>query len=262
MVKSAILMMLSVLVSGATILPYQQQKSLAVVNSKQAVYYETIGKDYDILLMEQKMEEAQELIKLQELELQKQLELEQKQAEIDYVISENHRKENVWFDPYNLLSSSNITADELYRTLSAFNDGALAKFAWVLVDVENIYGINSFFMAGLIAQESGWVTSYRAIYQNNLTGHAVYNSNAEGTYFNSQEESIYNTAKLLYHNYLSQDGCNYYGTSIWNVNTDYCLTEDSSATDYMWAENITSIANSFVNYYHNEIKELLEVPSL
>ena len=168
-----------------------------------------------------------------------------KQAENDSIIADNNRKNNATFNAYDVTQVTGLTANELYQTLSGFKKGVLAKFAWVLKDCEDIYGINAFFLAALIAQESGWVTSYRAIHQNNLTGHAVYNNAAAGTTFNSQEESIYNTAKLLRNNYLTKGGSNYHGTSIWNVNTDYCLTLDSSATDYNWSTNISSIANDF-----------------
>lgn len=183
-----------------------------------------------------------------------------KQIEIDNIIADNNRKDNVTFNQYNVLEPTGLTAIELYNTLIGINNGVLAEFAWTLQECEEIYGINAFFLAGIIAHESGWVTSDRALYQNNLTGHAVYDSGATGTYFNSQDESIYNTAKLLYNNYLLPSGNNYHGESVRAVNKDYCLTEDRTATDYIWSDSIISIANNFNSYYHNNVKKLKDVP--
>ena len=263
MIKNTIAMMLAIVLSGSTIVR-------ATTNNTDAGEYalRTINTASTNIATTSLQTNSQKLIDLTttmhialEQERQRVEELIAiKQAEIDSVIAENSRKNNATFNAYDVTQVTGLTANELYQTLSGFKNGVLAKFAWVLKDCEDIYGINAFFLAALIAQESGWVTSDRALYQNNLTGHAVYNNAAAGTTFNSQEESIYNTAKLLRNNYLTQGGSNYHGTSIWNVNTDYCLTQDSSSTDYNWSSNISSIANDFNRYYHNNIKTLIDVP--
>lgn len=46
--------------------------------------------------------------------------------------------------------------------------------ASAFVEAEKKYGVNAFFMAGIVALESGFATSRRAIEDNNLTGYEVY----------------------------------------------------------------------------------------
>lgn len=263
MIKNAILMMLTIIISGTitSTTPVKEEELAAATLSRTVEIPEIesnrdkLEKAYIAALEEQEAIARTEALRQEKLR-------QQKQAEIDYIVSENRRKENVSFNPYDLTVTSGVTGEELYNTLLAFSEGSLAEYAWTFADVEAVYGINAFFMIGIVAEESGWGKSDRAIYQNNLTGHAVYNSYAEGSYFNSPEESIYNTANLLLNEYLTPGGHSYYGQSIWNVNTDYCLTEDSSATDTNWAIKISSIANDLVHYYHNNVKQLEEVPVL
>lgn len=163
---------------------------------------------------------------------------------------EEHRRASVGFDPYNLLSPSNIAVHELETVLYNVTNGhGLAPYASYFVECEQYYGINAIFMASLAAQESGW-GRYAAGNGTNLTGHGVYNSTYEGTVFGGIRENLLSTAELLLNNYLTPGGPNYYGSSIWQVNTDYCLTEDSSTTDTRWAEKITSIAYKLSNTYH------------
>lgn len=259
MIKNTIAMMLAIVLSGSTIIG-ASMNNVSETTSVDAV--KEINENLSLQTNSQKLIDLTATMHIAlEQERQRVEELIAiKQAEIDTIIEDNNRKNNATFNAYNVTQVTGLTANELYETLSGFKNGVLAEFSWALKDCEDMYSINAFFLAALIAQESGWVTSYRALYQNNLTGHAVYNNAAAGTTFNSQEESIYNTAKLLRNNYLTKGGPNYNGTSIWNVNTDYCLTQDSSATDYNWSTNISSIANDFNRYYHNNIKTLAEVP--
>lgn len=185
-----------------------------------------------------------------------------KQAEIDSINSSNSRKNNVTFNLYDVTQLSGITGEELYNVLINFNGGLLAEFAWVFVDCEKIYNVNAFFIAALVAHESGWGKSDRTNYQNNLTGYAVYSDSAEGTTFSSKEECIYETAKLLRRYYLNSDGLYYNGLSVRGVNTKYCLSKDRKTTDYNWSDNISSIANDFNQYYHDNVKRLVKVPTM
>lgn len=200
--------------------------------------------------------------KLQEERNNLEKEKATKEAEVKHIKEENSRKNNVTFNPDDVTQITGLTANELYEVLSGFKKGALANYAWTIHDCEKQYHINAFFLAGLIAQESGWASSYRAINQNNLTGHAVYNNQAQGTYFDSQDDCIYSTAEMLHDNYLTPHGKNYNGKSIWNVNSNYCFYLDGSAPDYTWSDNISSIATKFNNYYHNHIKKLDKVPTV
>lgn len=172
------------------------------------------------------------------------------------IAAENNRKNNVHFDPYDLSSLSGISATELYEVLNYFNGGSLSQLAWAFVEAEQCYGVNALFMTALVAQESGWGTSYRAQYQNNMTGHAVYNSNAEGTTFSSKDESVLLTAEMLQNNYLTPGGRQYKGLSIWNVNSSYCFNEAGTEPDYHWSDNISAIAYQLNETYHGLVKVL------
>lgn len=172
---------------------------------------------------------------------------------------ENNRKENIVYNPMDITEVSGISANELYDTLININNGKLAKYAWTFKECEDLYGINAFFLVGLVAQESGWDTSNRANYQNNLTGYAVYNNQSKGMSFNSKEDSIYKTAKLLKDNYLTFGSKYYTGKSIWNINTNYCWYEDGSGPNYSWSDYINQIANKCINYYHSNIKQLDDI---
>lgn len=172
---------------------------------------------------------------------------------------ENNRKENIVYNPMDITEVSGISANELYKVLININNGKLAKYAWTFKECEDLYGINAFFLVGLVAQESGWDTSNRANYQNNLTGYAVYNNQSKGISFNSKEDSIYKTAKLLKDNYLTLGSKYYTGKSIWNINTNYCWYEDGSGPNYSWSDYIDQIANKCINYYHSNIKQLDDI---
>lgn len=253
--KQNIIALMIAMALGGTMTTADSEAALKTSGEISKIEIQTMGERFVDVTHEINSRLDEERIRIQE-------QINIKQDEIDSVIAENNRRDNVTFNSYNVLEPTGLTAIELYNTLAGVNNGALADFAWALQECEEVYSINAFFLAGIIAHESAWVTSDRAIYQNNLTGHAVYNNAARGTYFNSQEESIYNTARLLYNNYLLPSGSNYHGVSVEAVNTDYCLTQDSTATDYGWSANIISIANSFNNYYHKNIKKFKDVPEM
>ena len=179
--------------------------------------------------------------------------------ELEAINRENNRKNNVYYNSMDITEISNISANELYNTLININNGKLAKYAWTFKKCEDLYGINAFFLVGLVAQESGWDTSNRANYQNNLTGYAVYNNQSKGMSFDSKEDSIYETAKLLKDNYLTFGSKYYTGKSIWNINSNYCWYEDGNNPNYSWSDYINQIANKCINYYHNNIKQLDDI---
>lgn len=178
---------------------------------------------------------------------------------IEDVKKENIRQENVVFDSDNVGIISNINEEELEKTLSAFRHGALVDLVPALIEAEREYKVNVFFLTALIAHESDWGQSNRAINQNNLGGYEVYTPDSEGANFSSRESSVYSIAKLLRNNYLNQNGSNHHGVAVEDINVDYCLYPDGSETDYHWTEDITKIANSFVNYYHNNVKNIEEI---
>lgn len=158
----------------------------------------------------------------------------------------------VSFNSHNITISSGSTIEHMRRALKGTG---LYDDAQSFVDAETLYGVNAFFLAALAAQESSWGTSSRAISQNNLTGHAVYDSNAKGSYFNSRYESVLNTAHLIKEEYLTPGGSSYNGLSVVDVNKRYCFLEDRVTIDYNWSSKITQIAEDLV-YKANDFKRL------
>lgn len=160
-----------------------------------------------------------------------------KQAEI----AETNRKNNVGYNYYNLLEPSGITHSEMYEILAGTG---MEDVSWTIVQCEIDFGINAIVLASLIAEESGWGNSPRAIYQNNLSGYAVYSDCSEGANFPTRDDSVVATARLLKYDYLSQNGKYYNGTSLDSVNVLYSANPN-------WASNISSICNTLVDKYKN-----------
>ena len=153
-----------------------------------------------------------------------------------------------YFNEYDLTQRSYASIVHMKKALK---DTELQCAASSFVEAEETYGVNAYFLAGIAALESSWGTSSRAVYQNNLTGHAVYNNSATGTYFSSWHESIMTTAKMLKENYLSYDGIHYNGLSTVDVNKKYCFLQDGITIDYNWSSSVNSIAHS-LQYKGNE----------
>ena len=208
----------------------------------------------EVLIKEKKEREEEEkrlqLIREQE-ELERQLLIQQ------YINEENYRRNSVGINLDNLLEPSNITAEELYHVFLALGKEEMCELSWALVDCELETSINALFLASLVAQESSWNKSYRAVTQNNITGYAVFNSHSEGKSFASKYDCIMETARWIKREYLSEGGSHFYGYTSYHVNIDYCLTEDSSQSDFRWSANINNISKTLESYYHKYVKELL-----
>lgn len=182
------------------------------------------------------------------------------EAEIQMVTEANNQKNNVNFNPYNLREVSGITADELDQVFILKEAPEMCKLTQAIVDAEALYKVNALFLAGLVAQESGWGKK-PAGNGTNYTGYAVYSSYHEGAQFDSVYQNIIDTAELISNSYLDPNGPYYNGVSIWDVNTRYCLYNDMQTTDYNWSESISRIAYDFNYTYHEQVKVLEEVPT-
>ena len=134
---------------------------------------------------------------------QKQAEEERKKTEEEKIKVEEERnkqmielsrKENVGYNYYNLLEPSGITHGEMYSILY---DTGMEDVAWTIVQCEIDFGVNAIILASLIAEESGWGNSSRAVNQNNLSGYAVYSDNSIGAIFDTRDDSVVATARLL-----------------------------------------------------------------
>lgn len=221
-------------------------ETISVVSVKDKSY---VDLKFKIFFAE--VEEAkQETIRAKELERKaikaeaerKRIEAEQKRIAAD--------KERIWavtYDEDNLSVPSKLTAEELKVLLAGTRMEQLASH---IIDAEKKYGINAFFLTGLIANESTWATSPRATNgSNNLTGHAVYNSSSRGSTFDSKRDCIMETATLIANNYLKEKGKHYNGRRIWDVNKQYC--QDGNEPDYIWSRTINSISYKLLREYHN-----------
>ena len=148
------------------------------------------------------------------------------------------RKLNVGFDPYDLTVPSNITYEELYNVLEGTG---LEDIATSLVDSE-CYNVNSFILCSIVALESSWGKSQKALNYNNLGGVGVYNDNTVGAIYSSRSECIFSMAEFLSKDYLSADGVYFNGYSIWDVNIKYCASSN-------WADKVLVIANQLLSKY-------------
>ncbi|MEG2786223.1 MAG: glucosaminidase domain-containing protein [Romboutsia sp.] len=150
-----------------------------------------------------------------------------------------------------------INKEEMKQVLlSTKGAKTMVHLADAFVEAEKKYGINAFFMAGVVALESGFATSRRAVEDNNLTGYEVYKDNSEGKLFSTQIESILQTAKHLRKNYLTEGGVYYNGLSVDAIQIQYCPDEGLNKN---WNGKVNELANSFFNTYNDLFKNNIEI---
>lgn len=142
------------------------------------------------------------------------------------------------------LDSSNVSLPSgatTYHMKKALKGTTMYHLSNAFVDAEKEYGVNAFFLAGIVALESSWATSSRATDgSNNLTGHAVYSDSSRGSQFSSHYESVMVTARDLKRDYLTEGGQWNNGLSIEGVNIKY-------SADPNWNVMVEEIAQDLVN---------------
>lgn len=216
------------------------KKTIKISSNSKNLYSFSIRKDEFIRALEEieelKIKEEQERV-ARELQLLKEKELYEERIRIEQEL-ENERIRNVNYYPDNLLITSGIKEEELYEILP----DSMKHLAYSIVDAERIYSVSSLFLSSVIALESNWATSSRAMYSNNLTGMAVYGDDSPGIYYNSQAECVYDTARQLKENYLSSDGIFHNGYSSYSVNIRYCTSSD-------WYIKVDKIAYELLDKY-------------
>ena len=159
----------------------------------------------------------------------------------------------VW-DPNDVTRISNLTSTQLIGILNAFGGNArnFIPYASGLITAEQKYHVNVFFLIGVEALESGWVTSAISQNCNNLGGVCASsdhpsngcgkNSNCSFAYFNSAYEFIDYHARMLHNNYLTEGGAYYHGKTPSGVVVSYCPGCTS------WPSSVISIANSLFSH--------------
>lgn len=155
----------------------------------------------------------------------------------------------VW-DPNDVTRISNLTSAQLVGILNAHGGKAtnFIPYASGLITAEQKYHVNVFFLIGIEALESGWVTSSISRSCNNLGGVCQSsnhpsngcgsNSNCAFAYFPSVNQFVDYHAKMLHDNYLTPGGSYYHGPTPSGVVVSYCPGCSS------WPGSVTSIANS------------------
>lgn len=155
----------------------------------------------------------------------------------------------VW-DPSNVTKISNLTSTQLIGVLNAAGGNAtnFIPYAQQLITSEHKYNVNVFFLLGVEALESGWVTSDITRACNNLGGVCESssrpsrgcgsNSNCAFAYFNSINEFIDYHASFLHSSYLTPGATYYEGLSPSHVVIHYC---PGCST---WPRDVVSIGNS------------------
>ena len=160
---------------------------------------------------------------------------------------------DIVYDPNDVTKISNITAAQLTAVLnSAFTKKAKNFIPYVnnLITVEHKYNVNVFFLLGIQALESGWVTSDLSTKCNNLGGiKSSPRSSRKCTASNGKQYAYFNTVgdfmdyqgELLSTKYLKPGGVYYNGKSIKAV----CVKYDSGSTS--WTSQVTDISTSLFN---------------
>lgn len=165
-------------------------------------------------------------------EVNEEIEANKKQVEeLQKVIDEMNKE--VTFNSGDVRITSGATE---YHLKKALLGTSLHSLAGAFVQAEREYGVNAYFLASIVALESGWGDSPRANNgSNNLTGYAVYSDHSEGTYFSSKEECIMETARLLKEDYLTSGG-KYFsdGYSSYHINIKY-------SADTNWCNKVENI---------------------
>ena len=155
----------------------------------------------------------------------------------------------VW-DPTNVTRISNLTSSQLVAVLNSHGGKAknFIPYASRLITTEQKYSVNVFFLIGVEALESGWITSAISRNCNNLGGVRESKSRPSNgcgsnkgggfAYFNSVDEFIDYHGSLLHNNYLTPGAKYYEGPTPQGVVVHYC----PGCTT--WPSTVVQIGNS------------------
>lgn len=235
----AYLVIMTLLLMVGVSMSYKETVNKDIDISSDSEFCDVIDLHYQTLHLANIRRENEEIEYNQYLAQLEEERIREEQEKLRLELEEVQRKEGVNFNVNDLRVKSNINAQEMHDILPA----TMKHLASAIVYSEQLYNVNAFFIASLVAYESGWATSARANNgSNNLTGMAVYSPNSRGMYFESQQECVIYTANHLSNNYLSPDGSYFSGYSIYGVNVRYAANKN-------WASNIATIMHQLLNTY-------------
>lgn len=186
------------------------------------------------------------------IEEEKKLEEERKERERqEYLAYLESITNYIYINTNDLTVQSDISANQFNKL---FEGTGLAGTGQAYVDAQNIYGVNSVFLAALASHESGYGESDLAKTRNNVTGFQAYNYNiGAAKSFDSIYDCILATAKHLSENYLTPGGKYYSGLGVRDVNVRYCLQDDGSVM-YSWSVGLEKLMYKFAT-------QILEISS-
>lgn len=157
-----------------------------------------------------------------------------------------HQLGKIVWDSSNVSRISNLSTTQLIAILNTHGGKArnFIPYAQAIITAERKYSVNAFFLIGIEAMESGWITSAVSRNCNNLGGvkatasHPTNGCSSSFGYFNSINEFIDYHAEMLHRSYLTPGGKFYEGTSPFDVQKHYCPGSSS------WPVTVTKIGNS------------------
>ena len=120
--------------------------------------------------------------------------------------------------------------------------GVFKRNAAYIWDLAHKYHFNEIFFMGIIANESKWGSSKRAIETNNYTSQSKLDKSL--IHYASERECFKQTAENLSKNYLTKGGKYYHGKTLYKVNLEYCEPGvkkekgKKKVYKYMWADDV------------------------
>lgn len=190
--------------------------------------------------------ERQEAERLEAERLAKE-EAERLEQERLKAIEEQNRKSKVGCNLDNVLEPSFITAEELYEVFMFLDKPEMAELSWIIKNAEELSGINAMIISGIVANESAWGTSSRAVNSGNYTGYGVYSDDSVGINHGSAYENIVNTFLDVKENYLTEGAMYHYGYSTYHINIKY-------SADDNWKLLVNDIAKTIESVYHQYVR--------
>lgn len=164
--------------------------------------------------------------KKKELERIEEQQVELKKKEIEEILP-------IHFNYEDVREPSNLTHEQIYKMLKG---SPLQELSDEYLALEKRYDLNALFVMSLTIEESGWGKSNVAVNNNNISGQRI-----NGVYrtFNSWEDCLKETYRLIREEYINPVGKYYVGSSnIYDINTTYCPDTAPGS----WATNIIRIS--------------------
>ena len=153
-----------------------------------------------------------------------------------------------YYNYYLYLSHRSVTqysASELNKAIANFSKSTskMRNLGQSFIDNQNKYGANALLMIGVAANESAWGSSNIAMTNNNLFGHAAYDSDPNGSAngYSSVEYSVYyHAARFVSKGYLDCiTDSRYYGSFLGDKASGMAV---KYASDPYWGEKAAAMA--------------------